>query len=235
MARRLQISNLTIAATLVLSGSAAQANDIVDFLQALRGIPAQRTVRTVPVRRLATAHDHHGHYDEHDGHGRFSAVSPTGHRYNASSRIPRLNVGSATRTSFSVTFGNSPVAVATPGPLVVPPAPVVVPPVPVLPAAHRIGEIVTCHVALEPCVEVRDMHRVAPGAVPTVIAVKDPHQGRFTNQTQPNQIVFVQVLAPPCPPQRVWVSRCGTKVRLDFGRYEIDLVSRNGVVVVDYD
>ena len=31
------------------------------------------------------------------------------------------------------------------------------------------------------------------------------------------------------------VSPCKTKIRLDYGRYEVDIVSRGGVIEVDYD
>ncbi|MEQ9409703.1 MAG: hypothetical protein RIK87_18350 [Fuerstiella sp.] len=98
---------------------------------------------------------------------------------------------------------------------------------------HQIGSFVTCPVPLETCVRVRDQHRIAPNAIPAVIAVRDPHLGRFGRCVE--QIAYVEVLVPPCPVQRVRLSPCKTKLRLDYGRYAIDIVSRNDVIDIDYD
>ena len=100
---------------------------------------------------------------------------------------------------------------------------------------HEYGAVVTCPVPLTACALVRDECRIAPNAVPTVIAVRNPELGRFRSRDCIEECVYVQVMAPPCPPQRVRVSACRTKVRLDYGRYEIDVVSRRGGIEIDYD
>ena len=224
MNRFLILSAVVISSTTF--SVSASANDIVDFFRALNS----PSPRYVPVR------DNHGRdihrtgfhsgdrHDDHHDHGHGSPAF-------SGRRAPVVTRRSG--TSFSVSIGTGPVRVGVPvrtaGPPipVLPPAPVVVNP---YPAVHHIGDIVTCPVPLETCVVVKDEDEIAPGAIPTVVAVRDPHA---TCANAP--VVFVQVFAPPCPPQKVKISPCGTKVRLDFGRYEIDLVSRNNVIEIDYD
>jgi len=221
---------LTLTLPLTL-GSPAQANDIVDFFRALNG-PSPRAYRGhvdhdhgrgIPVRRVGL-HDDHGHRDIH----RLSS------RYPSSRRTLRPVIGGRSGLSVSLNFG-------TPGPthrtvVSAPPTyEIAPPPIAIVGPAHRVGEIVTCNVALEPHVEIRDACEVSPGAVPMIIAVRDPHLPRFGSRGCVESIVYVEILAPPCPPQRIRVSADRTKVRLDFGRYEVDIVSRNDCVVIDYD
>ena len=189
----------------------APANDIVNFLRALNGIssPARHAPVVQPVghrhERLETAR-----FDDHYRGRRPVTIGRPG-------------------SSFHVSFGTQ----APP----VPSIPVLPPPVSfhqnVLP--HQIGEIVRCPVPLEPHVVIKDACEVAPGAVPVVIAVRDPHLGRYGSRGCVERLVYVEVLVPPCPVQRIRVSPCRTKVRLDYGRYEVDIVSRNDCVVIEYD
>ncbi|MFN9718045.1 MAG: hypothetical protein ACK58L_05070, partial [Planctomycetota bacterium] len=95
----------------------------------------------------------------------------------------------------------------------------------------QIGEIVDCPVPLATCVRVEDQCNIAPHAVPVVVAVKDPDACRH----DPNAMVFVQVFTPPCPPRDIRISPCRTRVTMCFGRYEVEIKSKNGWVVVDYD
>ncbi len=109
------------------------------------------------------------------------------------------------------------------------PAPAGAAPAPI--AGLTLGSIVSEGVAAYPHVRVGDPHKVAPGAVPVFVAVRDPN----TCRKGPAGLVFVPVCLPPCPPCKVSVNRLGNKVELDYGKYEVDLISRNGVVIVDYD
>ncbi len=209
---------LTVAAAISLTfSSSASANDIVDFLRAVSGpSPSYR------------------------GHERqVSRYTPTrgNDRYRSRTRYTQTRrpiVASRPGVSFSVSFGNTapqPRPVYAPQPVLeVPPAPGSFEHLP-----HQIGEIVTCDVALEPHVVIKDACEVAPNAVPVVIAVRNPHLGRYRSRGCVESLVYVEVLVPPCPPQRVRVSACKTRVRLDFGQYEVDITSRNGRVEIDYD
>jgi hypothetical protein len=49
------------------------------------------------------------------------------------------------------------------------------------------------------------------------------------------RVVFVQVFVPPCPPRCIHISPCHTRVTMDFGTYEVDIKSKDGLIVVDYD
>ena len=100
---------------------------------------------------------------------------------------------------------------------------------------HQIGDIVTCPVVLEQHVVVKDCDEIAPDACPVVVAVRAPTLGRYRGRDCQERLVYVEVMVPPCPLQRLRVSPCKTKVRLDYGRYEVDITSRNGCVEIEYD
>ncbi len=116
----------------------------------------------------------------------------------------------------------------------VPPAEAVPAPTSGAPAAPlegiTYGSIVRGGVSAYPHVRVGDPHKVAPGAVPFFVAVRDPNCRKG-----PAGLVFVEVCLPTCPLCKVSVNRLGTKVELDYGKYEVDLIARNGVVIIDYD
>ena len=97
---------------------------------------------------------------------------------------------------------------------------------------HQIGEIVDCPVPLATCVRVEDACNIAPNAVPVVVAVRDPNMCAHECQ---ERLAYVQVFVPPCPPRSISISPCHTRVTLCFGRYDVEIKSRNGVIVVDYD
>jgi hypothetical protein len=97
---------------------------------------------------------------------------------------------------------------------------------------HQIGEIVDCRVPLATCVRVEDECNIAPNAVPVIVAVRDPG---MCEHDVVERIVFVQVCVPPCPPRCIHISPCHTRVTMDFGTYEVDIKSKNGMIVVDYD
>ena len=98
---------------------------------------------------------------------------------------------------------------------------------------HQLGQVVTCPVPVFTQVQIKSVGEIAPHAVPTRVAVRDPNLGRFRSCVE--QLVYVEVLAPPYPAQRVRVSPCRTRIRLDYGRYEVTIKSGNGVVTVEYN
>ncbi len=125
------------------------------------------------------------------------------------------------------------------GPTLVPQYPVVpaVPSAPAhsqtLPCPHQLGEIVTYAVPVATCIQIEDPENIAPHAVPVVVAVRDPNLGAI--HTCVEQVVYVEVCVPPCPMRRLTVSPCRTRIRMDFGEYEVDIRSHRGKVVIDYD
>lgn len=84
-------------------------------------------------------------------------------------------------------------------------------------------------------VRVKDPRNIAPHAVRRMIAVRDPHGCDHLCDCCPRQCVFVEVCMPPCECHDVKVSRDGRRIEYDFGDYEIEVTSRNGLVTVDYD
>lgn len=124
-------------------------------------------------------------------------------------------------------------AAAAPG---VPPAPGVgqtAAPAPVPDAGPQKG------VALYHCVKVKDPHHVHPCAVPKIVKIVDP----CYRPCQPCSCcrpcappcVYVKICVPPCGCARVKCSKDGRKVKYDYGKYRVELTSKNGVVTVDYD
>ncbi len=235
--------------------STASANDIVDFLRAIQGPAPRQLDRHDRLDRL-DRHDRHDRLDRHDNHrvhrhldhdprglGRREViptrVSRTQDLHRSGGRVPvqqlrRPVINQRPGVNFRISFGNRTPPQRT---VVLPPSVLQIPPVPGsfghLP--HQIGEIVNCHVVLEPHVVIRDACDVAPHAVPVIVAVRDPHLSRFGSRGCVERLVYVEVLVPACPVQRVRVSPCQTKIRMDFGQYEVDITSRNGFVEIDYD
>lgn len=133
-------------------------------------------------------------------------------------------------------------------PVAYPPVPVCVqPPVPQIPVLpiypagpvihalpYEIGEIVDCVVPLATCVRVEDADRIAPGAVPVVVAVRDPNLPPHVAGCV-HSVVFVEVCVPPCPMRSLTISPCKTRIKMDFGQYEVDIRSAGGTICVDYD
>jgi len=113
-----------------------------------------------------------------------------------------------------------------------PPAEPVPPPPPSAAVVERpltYGSIVSDSVSLYPYVRVKDADDMCPDGVSVVIAVRDPNCRRGETG-----FVFVKVCVPPCN-GRVRVNKWGTEVELDYGEYEVEIKSRNGLVTVDYD
>lgn len=236
MSRKL-ISTALVLSVISLTPQISSANDIIDFLRAINGAPSHS--RHVQTHRVAQ-HRGHDHVAIHDVRDRYDRS-----RYRSTSRSFQP-VRQRSGLSFNVSFGNAPVLTQAPAPVFYnqAPAPILHAPAPVLPPPpipgsfdhlpHELGYAVTCPVALEPHVQFRNLCNIAPGAIPTVIAVRDPHLGRHRSRGCVESLVYVQVMAPQCPVRSVRVSPCKTRIRLDYGKYEIDIVSKNDCVVVTY-
>ena len=89
--------------------------------------------------------------------------------------------------------------------------------------------------ALFPCVKYRDRRHIAPCAVPMYVAVRDPCERHDRCLCGPPKCVLVEICVPPCGAPKITCHRDGTKVRYDYGRYAVNITSRHGVVVVNYD
>jgi hypothetical protein len=133
-----------------------------------------------------------------------------------------------------VTYPVLPVAPVSP----VPPVPgLSVAPIPRQPSLmpHRIGEIIDCPVQLATCIRVKDPDHIAPDAVPTVVAVRDPNLCRHKCKCCIESVVYVEVCLPPCPPRKLRISPCGTYICMNYGKYQVELTSRKGLITIDYD
>jgi hypothetical protein len=82
-------------------------------------------------------------------------------------------------------------------------------------------------IALYHNVKVRTPGRMDPCAVPQIIQVPNPCRGCCDP-------VFVKVCVPPCKSPCMTVGRFG-RITYDFGKYRVQVASRNGLVIVDYD
>jgi hypothetical protein len=90
--------------------------------------------------------------------------------------------------------------------------------------------------ALYPRVKYHDRRHIAPCAVPMVVAVRDPCAKRDPCcACGPPSCVLVEICVPPCGCPKVCTKHDGAKVRYDYGRYAVNITSRHGVIVVDYD
>ncbi|MDG2129474.1 MAG: hypothetical protein P8K08_15855 [Fuerstiella sp.] len=203
----------------------SRANDIVDFLRAL-----QTSSDTQHHSGVVHAAGHHGH---HDRSHRSPHRTARGHRELHSRRESRSGI------SFSLSLGAGPAFSTVPSYINVPSHPDVLATAPALQQLHHVpfhlGDVVTCPVPLETCVRIKDADKIAPDAVPVAVAVRDPHSGRFGSRGCVEALVYVEVLVPTCSLQGLRVSPCRTKIRLDYGHHAVDIVSRNGVVRIDYD
>ncbi len=264
-------TNLThsvpLLALLIATASTTQANDIVNFLNALNG-NSGRPNAPVMVQPVGNhGHDHDGAslgnqgysgnqgYRDNHGHGENGPGVQFGrsgtHRpsVNTVNLRPNHYVAPPSRRNsglqISLQFGENgsrnprygaPVYVAAPRPVqVLPPVPVYqsVPAYPHgAPAPFQLGQFIDCQVPLATCVQVQDECNIAPSAVPVVIAVRDPNM--CVHETV-ERLVYVQIFVPQCPLRDLQVSPCRTRVSLDYGRYEVDIKSGNGVIVIDYD
>ena len=94
--------------------------------------------------------------------------------------------------------------------------------------------------ALFPCVKYKDLDHIAPCAVPKIVQIKDPCQ-RCCDPCSccKPKCVNVKICVPKqcccsCPP-KIKCSRDGRKLRLDYGKYAVDVRVKKGYIEVDYD
>ncbi len=95
-------------------------------------------------------------------------------------------------------------------------------------------------VSLFHCVRVKDPHHIHPCAVPMIVQIADPCPRNCCDPCNPcaqccNPCVNVQICVPPCGCPKVKTRRNGHYVKYDYGKYRIEITSRNGRVIVDYD
>lgn len=241
MTRRLAV---LVALCLTSASQQASANDIIDFLRAVSGpqIPQhygyQHSYAPAPRYRVPQSR-----FQQFPQQNRFQQVAPTPTVIQSGLSRRPVTV-TRPRSSFTITFGNQGVVRPAVQPVIQPviqpvPQPPILPPAPTpvrgsfAHLAHQYGHFVTCNVPRFAHVIVKDKDEMAPNAIPVTVAVRSPHLGRF--RTCVEEVVYVEVWVPPCPLQRVRVSPCKTKIRLDYGRYEVDIVSRKGLIEIDYD
>jgi len=65
--------------------------------------------------------------------------------------------------------------------------------------------------------------------------VRDPHLAGYGTHGCVEQLVYVRVFVPPVPLKEMDVSACRTEIVLDYGEWEIKILSRNGIIEVEYD
>jgi hypothetical protein len=102
-------------------------------------------------------------------------------------------------------------------------------------SVHEGAPVAGQPVALFHCVKYSDRDNVHPCAVSMVVSVADPCQCHNPCSCCTPSCVNVQICVPPCGCPQVKTSRHGHKVTYDYGKYEVEIESKDGVVSVDYD
>ena len=246
---------LSLVGLLLASTATTQANDIVDFLNAINGNSGRRTapVAVQPVDDHDHEHGHGGVRTASENNGAYGCETPYGSPRIRRSPVSTVNLRThqhvapptRSRTQIHLRFtsngqNNSEYA----PPLYIPAQHPVetLPPVQSYPAGPAypeiapspcaLGHFTNCQVPLATCIRVEDECNIAPNAVPMVIAVRDPNM--CVHETQ-ERLVYVQIFVPPCPLRDLRVSPCRCRISLDYGQYEVDIKSANGLIVIDYD
>jgi hypothetical protein len=94
--------------------------------------------------------------------------------------------------------------------------------------------VMTPGIELYPRVKYHDRRHIAPCAVSMVVAVRDPCASRDPC-CGPPKCVLVEICVPPCGCPKICTKHNGAKVRYDYGKYAVNITSRHGIIVVDYD
>jgi hypothetical protein len=91
-------------------------------------------------------------------------------------------------------------------------------------------------ISLYPHVCYEDPKNVHPCSTKAIVAVKDPNCCSDPCNCCQQGCVYVEICVPPCGDCEFDCKRKdGSKVEYDYGNYEIEITSRDGVVYVDYD
>jgi hypothetical protein len=123
----------------------------------------------------------------------------------------------------------APLPLEAPGGLQPIPEPYFIPPVPEGGAEYQT-------VALYHRVKYEDLDNVHPRAVKKIIAVKDPCATEEVCGTCTPPCVYIIVCVPPTEQFEYDVKRKDhSQIEYDYGDYEIEITSKNGVVYVNYD
>lgn len=89
-----------------------------------------------------------------------------------------------------------------------------------------------------PNVRYSDLKNIAPCAVPKMIWIVDPcWKPAKCGCCRPAKppCIQVKICVPPCGCPCIKVSKDGRKIKYDYGKYEVEITSKNGRVRVDYD
>ena len=87
-------------------------------------------------------------------------------------------------------------------------------------------------------VEYEDTKHMHPCAVPKIVRVLDTRRVyRNPCATCPpvRRYVFIKIMVPPYPCSRVKVRKHGSKIKYYYGKYDIEIESKRGIVNVEYD
>ena len=249
---------LSLVGLLLASTATTQANDIVDFLNAINGNSGRRTapVAVQPVDDHDHGHGQHGQRgggiasENYGAYGRETAYGRPGVRQSPVNTVNlRAHQHAApttrSRAQVSLRFASNgrnnsgyapPVYIPAQQPFEALPPVQSYPTRPaypqMAPSPFELGQFVDCQVPLATCIKVEDERNIAPNAVPMIIAVRDPNM--CVHETQ-ERLVYVEIFVPPCPLRDLRVSPCRTRISLDYGCYEVDIKSANGMIVIDYD
>ena len=125
------------------------------------------------------------------------------------------------------------------------PAPALVPPpetsaAPATPVPEAEGHALPSAepIALYHRVKYEDLDNIHPCAVKMIVQVKDPcppPRDPCSCCKPAPRYVFVEICVPPCDYKKIEISRHGSKVEYDYGKYEVEITSKRGVVYVNYD
>ena len=113
-------------------------------------------------------------------------------------------------------------------------------PAPVSPVPEAEGHAMPAGkpIALYHRVKYEDLDNIHPCAVKMIVQVKDPcppPRDPCSCCKPAPRYVFVEICVPPCGCPKIKTRRHGSKVEYDYGKYEIEIKSKRGVVTVNYD
>src|SRR5690606_6466785 len=87
------------------------------------------------------------------------------------------------------------------------------------------GTFIDYPVSLYPRLRVTDARKIAPHALPTVIAIRHPDACAHACSCCPTHCAYAPVYVPDYPYERLRVPHHGAKIHPDYGCYDVHLVS----------